>query len=332
MKRLVMIGLVLSVACVVALPARAQDGDTRAAIAADYPRVDGSTSARPLQKIIACQIFDISWVWFPNTFETAHYVMAGLHREQIGDPVRTHGVEIINMTLQHNGTHGAYTNLIAGEADFILVARAPSDDELAMAEAAGVTLDAVLVAWDAFVFLANTANPLESLTLDEIRGVYTGAIISWTELGVTEPIIPVEPDNPIAPYTRNPNSGSQELMEALVMQGEPMIDAPDMMQMTMAGPLSVIDSDHLGLGYSVYFYVNYIQPMPNIKLLGVEGVVPTSETIADGSYPLATEVYAVVRADTPAASTAVLLRDWLLTAEGQAAVAASGYVPLMGAE
>ena len=53
-----------------------------------------------------------------------------------------------------------------------------------------------------------------------------------------------------------------------------------------------------------------------------------SATIADCSYPLVTEVYAVVRADAPADSPAVLLRDWLLTPDGQAAIASSGYVPL----
>ena len=60
----------------------------------------------------------------------------------------------------------------------------------------------------------------------------------------------------------------------------------------------------------------------------MSSVPPQAATIAGRQYPLTAEVYAVVRADTPADSTATLLRDWLLGAEGQRTVADSGYVPL----
>ncbi len=69
-------------------------------------------------------------------------------------------------------------------------------------------------------------------------------------------------------------------------------------------------------------------PDKNVKLLGVNGVKPTSDSIAKRSYPLTAEVYVVTRKDLSAGSTARMLRDWFLTAEGQAAVAESGYVPL----
>ena len=61
---------------------------------------------------------------------------------------------------------------------------------------------------------------------------------------------------------------------------------------------------------------------------GVDGVPPTSENIASGAYPLATEVYVAVRQDTPQASTAIMFRDWLLSDDGQRVVEESGYVPL----
>jgi len=68
-------------------------------------------------------------------------------------------------------------------------------------------------------------------------------------------------------------------------------------------------------------------PDENVRLLGIEGVVPTYETIAGQDYPLVTEVYAVVRTDMPVDSNAVMLRDWLLTEDGQEVVEESGYVP-----
>lgn len=330
MKRLWLIGLVLVMAWVATLPAAAQEdggpGD-RVLISMQYPSVDGSSSTEPLQKVIACHIYDVEWLWAVNSYDLTYYVVAGLRPDQVGDLGRERGAEIANF-IQHSSTHDSYMYLIEGYRDFILVARAPSRDELQAASEAGVDLDVQPVALDAFVFLANVENPAESVTVDDMRSVYTGVITSWNDLGVAEAIVS-KPANPITPYTRNPNSGSQELMERLVMQSAPMIDARHLMEVTMIGPITAVSRDPLGLGYSVFFYASYILPEANVKLLGVDGVIPTSATIADGSYPLVTEVYAVVREDMPADSTAVLLRDWLLTPEGQAAIAASGYVPLL---
>ena len=195
----------------------------------------------------------------------------------------------------------------------------PSDDEIRQAGIKSVKLDIRPVALDAFVFLVHVDNPAQSLTLDQIRDIYTGKTTTWDELGGI---------GEINAYQRNPNSGSQELMDDLVMQGRQMVDAPDMIFPGMMGPINAISSDPQGVGYSVYFYASFMLPDENVRLLGIEGVVPTSESLANGDYSLATEVYAMVRADIPNDSTAVMLRDWLLTEGGQDTVEESGYVPI----
>jgi ABC-type phosphate transport system substrate-binding protein len=119
-------------------------------------------------------------------------------------------------------------------------------------------------------------------------------------------------------------------MERLVMQGAPMMDSPEMILPSMIGPINAISDDPLGIGYSVYYYAVFIFPDEHVKLIGINGVFPTSENIADRSYPLTTEVYAVIREGMPKDSIAVLLRNWLLTDEGQAAIEESGYVPIRG--
>jgi phosphate transport system substrate-binding protein len=293
---------------------------TTALITTDYPKVDGSTSTLPLQMLIACTLFDVPCDWQEDPFSASR---------RIGpDPLDPQGIAMFEQTgpIEHHGTHDAYMNLIAGNADVILVAREPSDDELSAAADAGITLDAVPVALDAFVFLLNTENPVDNLTLDTIRAIYTGQITTWDE--VDGFISASSAPTPIVPFQRNQNSGSQELMEKLVMLGAPMIDAPDMMVPTMLGLISAVEWEPAGIGYSVYFYANFIQAAETIKLVAIEGVLPSSATITDRSYPLTTEVYAVTRAGTPPDSTAIQLRDWLLTEEGQAVVAASAYVPV----
>lgn len=301
----------------------------RAAIAQDYPSVDGSTSAHPLQVKLACDLLDVPWTWSAMSTDN-------VERRIIPDPTQSSPGPSTQTILDivHNGTNGAYMNLIEGNADVILVARAPSTDELQAAEENGVTLDARAVALDAFVFLANVENPVESLTIDTIREIYTGHVTTWTELDIV-----VDPDSEgeelIHAYQRNRNSGSQELMEALVMRGTPMTDAPDMVTTSMLGPFNVIggdpwtgNGDLLGLGYSVYYYTALMFPHSFVKMIGVEGVEPTSETIRTRAYPLVAEVYVAVREDTPQDSTAVKFRDWLFTEDGQRAIEESGYVPI----
>lgn len=322
---LVMGLLLLTVGCM-ALPPKADPASLRTKIAADYPSVDGSTAEDPLTKLVACRILGASCSWSAQTTEN-------LERSMIPDADVPEAAAAIITAIPHSGTHGAYVNLIEGSTDLIIVARAPSPDEKDAASQAGVTLDLQPIGMDAFVFLANVKNPITSLSTDQIRDIYTGKLTTWDQVGVT--IDPSAASESIHAYQRDRNSGSQELMDSLIMKGTPMIDAPQMITTSMTGPFNMIGGnpfegggDVLGLGYTVYYYAAQMFPHQYVKMIGVNGVVPTSDSIASRSYPLTAEVYVVVRKDTPSDSTAIALRDWLLTDEGQKVVAESGYVPI----
>lgn len=284
-------------------------------IAQSYPRVDGSTSTHPLQILTACKLLNIMCTWTPPSF-SEFFTERG-----IGPDLATSLTEAggIVLSIFHSGTHQAYVNLIQKKTDLILVARLPSDDEVEEAATAGVILDVHSMAMDAFVFLVHKDNPVASLTLEQIRNIYAGEIMSWSELGGA---------GGINAYQRDRNSGSQELMEELVMKGTPMSDAPNLIFPSMMGPINAIHDDTQGIGYSVFYYATFMLPDENIKLLGIASIHPTSETIASRAYPLVTEVYAVVRGDMPSDSAAVMLRDWFLTNAGQETVEQSGYVPI----
>jgi len=290
--------------------------------AQDFPNVASSTSAKPLWQAIMCEIFNTPCQWDSGPFWVERF-----YQPEYSYPYRE---EFLNFMSSHNvatGTHDAYLSLIDGSSDIILVARPPSKDELGMADLNGVELDIQPVALDAFVFIVNVHNPVDNLSLEQIRGMYSGEITNWKEVG--------GPDEEIQVYQRNDNSGSQELMKSLVMKDLAMIDAPDdMVLFSMTGPYSVLSSgssyvdsgDVNGIAYSVYFYAQNIAPHDDIEFIAIDGVEPTTATIANGRYPLAAEVYLVIRDDMPKDSIPVQLRDWLLTNHGQFAVSQSGYV------
>jgi len=277
----------------------------------NYPRVDGSTSCHPLQRVIACEILDVDYRW---------YDWDGMLRVWAfdDDPFKKAAEDYIN-NIQHSGTHGSYVNLINDSVDVIIAARLPSEDELALAAGLQVEILTEAIALDAFVFILNTQNPVNNLTIEQIRGIYSGVYTNWNDVGGINAAI--------NPYQRNRNSGSQELMDALVMQGLQMVDAPQMVLNSMMGPINKLNEDPHGIGYTVYFFNTFMAPRDNIKLCAVNGVHPGLETISSGSYVFTAKVYTAIRSGTSSESTAYLLWKWLQTREGQKAVGLSGYVP-----
>jgi phosphate transport system substrate-binding protein len=279
----------------------------------DYPSVDGSTSAIPLNVLAACKLLNVSHEWVTNPDGSKRLAPTTT------DPSKEHICENISKIAWH-GTHGSYESLIEGTSDLILVARLPSEDELALASDQGVELDARPVALDAFIFIFNENCSVDGLTTEQLRGIYTGDITNWSEVGGDEA--------DINPYQRERNSGSQELMMDLVMKDLEIIDAPHMIVLTMMGPINVLTWDECGIGYSVYFYEQFMAPNEALKLCAVDGVVPSYDSISDRSYPFTTEVFVVVRKGLEEDSKALELRDWFLSEEGQAVVEESGYVPV----
>jgi ABC-type phosphate transport system substrate-binding protein len=168
------------------------------------------------------------------------------------------------------------------------------------------------------VFLVNEKNPVRALTVEQIKGIYTGKITKWREVG--------GPDLAVRAFQRDRNSGSQVLFERLVMKGVKPAAAEPMVLEGMMGPINRLNHDAQGLGFSVYYYEQRMSVSPQTRLVAVDGVMPSSETIAKETYPLVSYVYIVTRKD-PQPNVAAL-RDWMLSADGQKAVADCGYVPL----
>lgn len=257
-----------------------------------YPKVDGATAMYPMSLEIAMATI-------------------GLSEEEAEE------------FIVHHTTSKAYYGLIDKTCDLIFVSE-PSDDILNRAKEAGVTFEMVGIGRDGFVFVINQDNPVDNLTIEQIQDIYTGKITNWKEVGGE--------DVEIIPYQREANSGSQNLMEKMVMKGIPMMDPP--VEYRIESMFGLIDSvaayenSKAALGYSIYLYAKDQYVKDSIKFLSINGVYPTDETIADGSYPLSKIVYAIFRADEPADSPVRQLVDWLRTDEGQVAVEAGGYVGL----
>lgn len=232
------------------------------------------------------------------------------------------GLDVVTCT----GTVKAYERLIAGETDVIFCA-APSQDQLDAAAAAGVELHMTPIGREAFVFFVNSDNPVTGLTVEQIQGIYTGEITNWKELGGRF--------QKIRPYQRAENSGSQSALLRL-MEGLPLIEPEEEDRIGgMGGIITEVASyrNHKNaIGFSFRFYSTEMVENDQIRLLALNGVEPTVESIRDGTYPIASNFFAVTASpigEPAPEETNEELRaflDWILSKQGQWIVEQTGYV------
>ena len=225
-----------------------------------------------------------------------------------------------------SGTVDAYQRLIQGDTDLIFVA-APSQEQLDMAAQAEVELHLTPIGREAFVFFVNSKNPVEGLTVEEVQGIYTGQITNWSQVGGK--------NQSIRPFQRQENSGSQSALLRL-MEGLPLIEPEQEDRVGDMGGIIRDVADYRNyanaIGFSFRFYASEMEANDQIRLLALDGVAPTKETIRDGSYPISDSFYAVTAAPIgqpdPRESDPQLdaFLRWILSEQGQQIIEASGYV------
>ena len=223
--------------------------------------------------------------------------------------------------LRCTTTSGAYQRIVSGDADIIFVA-APSEQQQQAAAKAGVELVYTPIGREAFVFFVNAKNPLENLTVDTVRRIYSGEVTQWKELGV-------KGLGKIVAFQREEGSGSQSALLRL-MGDTPLAEAPAERVISGMGGVIEQTADYKNfknaLGYTFRFYCNEMAGNDGVKLLSLDGVVPTPENIANGAYPQASSFFAVTRADAKDNTRAFV--EWMTGPQGQELVERTGYVPM----
>jgi len=230
---------------------------------------------------------------------------------------------------KHSKSHASYQRLINGEVDMLFASVYPASDILKMAEDKGVELELIPIAYDAMIFFTNKDNPATGLTKEQITDIYVNdSYDNWSEVGGSNALL--------YPYCRNNDSGSHAQMEKHFLNGneihpEVQKETSYIMSDILTDVMAAKTENPVGyaLGYSIYYYYHnmfWFYPVEEeLKLLAIDGVMPTDETIANGTYPLSNNAYVVIRKDTPKDSPARKMAEFMLTEAGQNCVENAGY-------
>ena len=226
-----------------------------------------------------------------------------------------------------NNTPSAYKNLTYGNVDMIFCAL-PSEEQVAEAEANGVEFEYHTILSGGFVFFVNKDNPVDSITQEQLKGIVSGKITNWKEVGGE--------DEPIKLYQRNEGSGSQTGLYRYVLPKEevmpPIIEQYEDSMEGVVDRVSDYDNGRGAISYSYYYYVANMYTSDEIKLLGIDGVIPSDETISQGTYPFLNFSQIVTRKDLPENS---IVRDIIAYAQserGARIARENGYVPYLPAD
>lgn len=255
----------------------------------ELPRIDGASAAFPVYSAFINAVY-------PNTKET----------------------ELWGNVFQYNNTVGGYIELAKKNTD-IFIGAYPSKDQITYGEKCNTEFVYTQIGWEAFVFFVHKDNPINSLTTEQIKGIYSGEITNWSQVGGS--------DEEIIPFQRDNNSGSQSMMIRF-MGDTPLMQAETKVIQGMGAVVEeVVDyqSRAGSIGYSFRYYLEGIVQNPEVKMIAVEGVAPTAENIRNNTYPIVTPVYAVTYENNPNPNVARLV-EWILSDEGQYIIEKTGYV------
>lgn len=206
----------------------------------------------------------------------------------------------------------------------MIFAVAPSATQKALAEQEKVKLILTTIGKEAFVFFVNSKNPVDNLTSQQIKDIYSGKITNWKVVSGHNQVIRT--------FQRNEDSGSQTTFLQF-MQDTPVMTAPKEDVVVGMGGIIEQTADYKNysnaIGFSFRFLTQTMVANQDIKLLSIDGVYPSIETIQSNKYPLTTSFFAVTLEDNNAENVRKLL-NWILSSQGQYLIRKTGYIPIQG--
>jgi phosphate transport system substrate-binding protein len=230
--------------------------------------------------------------------------------------IAEHPDQSVQVTGGGSGT--GIANLINGTTDICQSSRAMKEAEKQqLVERVGQPPQEIVVARDGLTVYVNEANPIQELSIEQVRDVYRGKIRNWQELGGG--------DAPIVLYGRENNSGTYVYFKEHVLDEQDFASEVQTLPGT-AAVVHAVASDANGIGYGGAAYKKGIRDVAIRKDAGSPAVRAGKETVLDGSYPLSRPLYFYL-ARAPEGSIKQFV-EFVLSDAGQAVVTEVDYFPV----
>ncbi|MBN1520991.1 MAG: PstS family phosphate ABC transporter substrate-binding protein [Candidatus Aureabacteria bacterium] len=220
----------------------------------------------------------------------------------------------VNVTVSESGSGNGAKSLINSACDIADMSRFMKDKEFAAAVENGVLPVAHVVAMDGLPILVHPSNPVDELTVEQVRNIYLGKIKNWKELG--------GPDMKIIMISRDTNSGTYETFETKVMEKEKIAEGAEYVGSNGAVRQRV-QSTPAAIGYAGLGFVD-----DTVKALRIDGIEPTPLTVASGKYPISRPLFMFTNNYPKLGSHLHAFISLYLSPKGQEIIETIGFVPV----
>lgn len=223
---------------------------------------------------------------------------------------------VIQVTGGGSGT--GISALINGTTDICEASRAMKDSEKKqLQDKAGAPPVEIPVAKDGLSVYVSASNPLNELSMAQLKAIFTGKVTSWKEVG--------GPDAKIIPYSRENSSGTYVFFKEHVLENGDYTPRAQNMPGT-AAVVNAVAKEKFSIGYGGAAYAKGIKVLKIKKDPASAAIGPSDATIKDGTYPLSRPLFFYTRAKPSGDIEA--FTSWVLSPEGQAIVTKVGYFPI----
>ncbi|MEW6197814.1 MAG: phosphate ABC transporter substrate-binding protein [Planctomycetota bacterium] len=203
--------------------------------------------------------------------------------------------------LEGGGSGAGAEACMAGQVQLAFLSRDLKEEE----KKGGLV--GVAYAHDAVAVIVNPANPTNELTKAQLHDLFTGANGQWSD------------GKPVVLFNRNENSGTRECFQHAVLGKDAF--GPKATVKHDAALLSTVAKVPTAVGYTSAGEVNN-----TVKVLNIDGVAPTPESIRSGKYPICRTLTLATKG-APSGDVKAFI-DFVLSDQGQKIVADTGYVPI----
>lgn len=218
----------------------------------------------------------------------------------------------VRISVAGTGSGDGIRSLIEGTCDIADASRDLKPKEKALLKAKGIRLVKHVVALDCIVAVVHPSNPVDDLSLAQLRDIYTGRVRDWKQVGGRP--------GPVVAISRDSSSGTFEVWNHKVLQGARV--RPDaQLQASNGAVAQAVAGNRYAIGYLGLGYLN-----PRLKALTIGGVRPGPATAVDGSYPVARPLFMFTRGEPTGAVKDFL--DFVKGPEGRRIAREEGFVPM----
>lgn len=222
-----------------------------------------------------------------------------------------------SISVTGGGSGVGFSALINGSIDIAQASRSMKPEEKIKMKDAGKDYKETVIAFDALAIVINKGNKIEQLTRDQLKGIFTGKISNWKEVGGA--------DLKIIVYCRESSSGTYEFLKEHVMDNENYSISAEIMPATDA-IIESVGKNEGAIGYVGLAYVEKSVKTVQVSFDGKIFVGPSIETAKNRTYPITRPLYYYYLTSTETKLKPYL--DFVLSDEGQKIVLREGYVPL----